>query len=212
MLTRRAPLSDPVESSDRLRTHRLADRYPISTPGVHGHPPFGFTLIEVLIALMVISIGVLSLLALQIHSLDASHDAYLTSIANIQAMDLEERIRANRGAADSYLFSGSENIPSSPSDDGCGNNTDPDSENTARGPQELAHHDLAQWRLNTSCLLTGKPDMALVDSGAGVYKLTIEWDEPCRQKKSQKCSKHPGSDDTADNHRQFIYRFRMSAG
>lgn len=149
----------------------------------------GFTLIEVLIALVLISVGVLGLLALQIHSLQSSHDAYLTSVANIQAMDLEERIRANRCAVSRYLFSVAENIPGS---------TSTDCEGSPCGPQELARYDLVQWKENTSTLLPGKPNIKLADdSSTGIYTLTIGWKEPDH------------GDDT-DGSREFIYRFRMN--
>lgn len=62
-------------------------------------PAQGFTLIEVLVALLVLSIGLLGVAGLQLASLRDSQDAYMRSQASILAMDITERMRANRDAA-----------------------------------------------------------------------------------------------------------------
>ena len=55
----------------------------------------GFTLLEVLIALVVLSIGLLGIAALQGVGLRSSQGAYLTSQASLLAYDMADRIRAN---------------------------------------------------------------------------------------------------------------------
>lgn len=55
----------------------------------------GFTLLEVLIALVILSIGLLGIAALQGVGLRSSHGAYLTSQASLLAYDMADRIRAN---------------------------------------------------------------------------------------------------------------------
>ncbi|MFN4262142.1 MAG: type IV pilus modification protein PilV [Thioalkalivibrionaceae bacterium] len=55
----------------------------------------GFTLIEVLIALLVVSIGLLALAGLQTKALTSAHSSYLRSVAAIQATDLVERAWAD---------------------------------------------------------------------------------------------------------------------
>ena len=57
--------------------------------------PGGFTLLEVLIALVVLSIGLLGIAALQGVGLRSSNGAYLTSQASLLAYDLADRIRTN---------------------------------------------------------------------------------------------------------------------
>lgn len=59
----------------------------------------GFTLLEVLIALVVLSIGLLGVAALQAVGLRSSQGAYLTSQASLLAYDMADRIRANPGSA-----------------------------------------------------------------------------------------------------------------
>lgn len=59
----------------------------------------GFTLLEVLIALVVLSIGLLGLAGLQLTSLQASNDSYGRTQATILAYDIADRMRANVPAA-----------------------------------------------------------------------------------------------------------------
>jgi type IV pilus assembly protein PilV len=59
----------------------------------------GMTLIEVLVALLIVSIGLLGLAALQANSLKFNHSAYLRTQATQLAYDMGERIRANREEA-----------------------------------------------------------------------------------------------------------------
>jgi type IV pilus assembly protein PilV len=62
----------------------------------------GFTLLEVLIALLVLSIGLLGLAALQGVGLRSSQEAYLTSQASLLAYDLADRVRANPAGVVEY--------------------------------------------------------------------------------------------------------------
>lgn len=59
----------------------------------------GFSLIEVLISMLVLSLGMLSLAALFISSLSTSHAASQRSQATFLAYDIIESMRANRKAA-----------------------------------------------------------------------------------------------------------------
>lgn len=60
----------------------------------------GFSLIEVLIAVVVLSIGLLGIAALQGVSLRSGNEAVARTEANLVAYDLLDRIRANRNATD----------------------------------------------------------------------------------------------------------------
>ena len=59
----------------------------------------GFSLIEVLVALVVLSVGLLGLAALQSTAAQFNAGAYTRSQATILAYDIADRIRANRAAA-----------------------------------------------------------------------------------------------------------------
>nr|WP_232230312.1 type IV pilus modification protein PilV [Halomonas sp. 1513] len=55
----------------------------------------GFTLIEALIALLVLSIGMLGVAAMQLNALQGAHAAYQRSIASLAAQDAQERLWAS---------------------------------------------------------------------------------------------------------------------
>ncbi|MFP4294723.1 MAG: type IV pilus modification protein PilV [Halothiobacillaceae bacterium] len=59
----------------------------------------GVTMIEVLIAIVVLSIGLLGMAALQSSAVSMNHSAYLRSQATNLAYDISDRMRANREAA-----------------------------------------------------------------------------------------------------------------
>ncbi len=62
----------------------------------------GFTLVEVLVALIVLAIGLLGLAQLQARGLKFNQDAYVRSQATTLAYEIIDRMRANRDSADLY--------------------------------------------------------------------------------------------------------------
>ncbi len=79
-------------SKNHLATRLLGGsrRIPASGSGVSRQR--GLTLIEVLIALLVLSIGLAGIAALHLTALRNVHSSYHTSIASSAALDLEERL------------------------------------------------------------------------------------------------------------------------
>lgn len=145
----------------------------------------GFTLIEVLIALVVISVGLLGLIALQTRTLHASHNAYLTSLANVQAMDLEERMRSNPSVADTYVTDISPSLR-------IGNTAN--CNNTVCSPADLAGFDVLNWQSTDLGLFPdsikkywsligpdGTADPNKPDGGRycgnSYYELSLSWDK-----------------------------------
>lgn len=55
---------------------------------------YGFTLIEALVALLVLSIGMLGVAAMQLKALQGAHAGYQRSIASLAAQDAQERLWA----------------------------------------------------------------------------------------------------------------------
>lgn len=58
----------------------------------------GFSLVEVLVALVVLGVGLLGLAGLQSSSLKAGNDAYLRTQANMLAYNMIDRMRSNKPA------------------------------------------------------------------------------------------------------------------
>jgi len=67
----------------------------------------GFSLIEVLISVLVLSIGLLGLGGLQMASLKGTHNAHFRTVASLAASELAERMRSNplAVAANQYAVS-----------------------------------------------------------------------------------------------------------
>jgi type IV pilus assembly protein PilV len=59
----------------------------------------GTTLVETLVALLVLSIGLLGVAALQVNALQTNQGAHIRSQASVLAYDLADRMRANRAVA-----------------------------------------------------------------------------------------------------------------
>lgn len=64
----------------------------------------GLSLIEVLVTLLITSVGLLGLAAMQVRSLQFNHGAYLRSQANILAYDMADRMRLNKDDARANLY------------------------------------------------------------------------------------------------------------
>lgn len=100
----------------------------------------GLSLIEVLVAVFIFSLGLLGLAGLLVVSSKANHSAYLRTQATFIAGSMADRMRANPVGVwnDSYDVSDIAGVTYA-TPEACGT-SDPCS------PDELANHDLAQWK------------------------------------------------------------------
>jgi len=144
------------------------------TPKAHDRLQDGFTLLEVLIALLVLSIGLLGLAALQTTGLRSNQMASMRTIATQAAYDITDRMRANPVgvAADEYVIAMKE---------------DP----AATSATGTALDDLTEWRDNVHRLPGKLPDMPVGGASEIVkcdtstspkcddpsYVITVYWDE-----------------------------------
>lgn len=64
----------------------------------------GFSMVEVLVSLLILSIGLLGMVALQARAIQENQGAYLRSQASIETYDILERMRANRAAAEAGAY------------------------------------------------------------------------------------------------------------
>jgi type IV pilus assembly protein PilV len=148
----------------------------------------GFTLLEVMIALVIFSIGLLGLAGLQAGGLRSNTQAQLRTIATIQAYDMAERIRSNpRGVEDGNYNAFDDTTPTA-SD--CISNTC-----TAT---QMATYDYYEWELNTQNVLPsghGTVSSALVGGGtARLFTITVMWDEERTGVTGTNCSGDPTVD------------------
>ena len=62
----------------------------------------GFTLIEVLVALLIVALGMLGNAMLQLQGMRNSNDAYIRSQISMIASEIADKVRANRECQDEY--------------------------------------------------------------------------------------------------------------
>jgi type IV pilus assembly protein PilV len=131
--------------------------FPLAHPAQHG-----MTLIEVLVTLVIISVGLLGVAALQLTSLKSNQESYVRSQAAMLAADLLDRMRANQagflaGDYDAATF------------DGTGRS------GTTGGT------DMTAWQATINRLLPGDDTQAAGkverDATTNVVTITIQWAE-----------------------------------
>lgn len=148
----------------------------------------GFSLIEVLIAMVILSIGLLGLAGLQVAGMKNNHNAYQRSQANVMAYDIADRMRANMVA----VAAGAYNDGTAAANPNC-------LTTTKCTPAEMAGHDLSEWNAALAAQLPegegvvcldddadtdageapslGDPDCGTVVGGGNVYAVKIWWQE-----------------------------------
>ena len=126
----------------------------------------GFTLIEVLVALVIVSIGMLGIANLHVYSLQAGRTSILRHNAVTLAGDIAERIRANPNAGNTYTQTG------------INNNCVGDQ--AYCNSQQMASHDIYLWTQQaTETLPNGFVSIEFGDNGiTSSYKITLTWSEP----------------------------------
>lgn len=143
-------------------------------PAAHGALQKGVSLIEVLVALLVVSLGVLAMSGLLGTASRFGKTSEYRAVATLLAADLADRMRANAAAAadgDYDLedeYSGDE--PSA-SDFACSVG-DPCSRS------EMADKDLAEWRMSLHEALPGGAGYVQVFPDLKVADLWVAWMDP----------------------------------
>lgn len=123
----------------------------------------GFTLIEVLIAALVLSVGLLGLAGLQAIAQKLGHSAYQRSQAASLAYEIADAIRANARNASQYEGSATTNA------DDC------DSNLSRIDTDTVANNDLSEWVNRIACLFPGGAEYAIMPSASSV-DIGIYWD------------------------------------
>jgi type IV pilus assembly protein PilV len=139
----------------------------------------GVSLIEVLVSLLILSLGLLGVAGLQTTSLRSNQTAYFRSQATAAAADIIDRMRANpQGVGNGkYDTIDSDDLPSDPSciDSGC-------------DADELADYDIIDWATNTlASLPTGAGTVRVDNMGTAgddsddVFVVSISWNDATDQ-------------------------------
>jgi type IV pilus assembly protein PilV len=117
----------------------------------------GFSLVEVLISALVLSIGLLGLAGLHVTGMRSNHSAFYRSQATVLSYEIIDRMRANAGQARANAY----DVESIAAFTGSGDTT--------------AQTDLADWKRNLSVLpsFDGSIDCATT----GDCLVVVQWDD-----------------------------------
>ena len=128
----------------------------------------GFTIVEALVALVVLAVGMLGIASLYVTTLRASGSAMSRMQAINLASDLGDRIRANRTAEDGYAGAA------------AANGTTCIGTGATCTPAQMAAHDLFVWQAAIQQALPGAPaGTVTVDTGTNptTYQIRVLWVE-----------------------------------
>ena len=129
----------------------------------------GFTLLEVLVAILVLAIGLLGLASLQAVGLQFNQSAQFRTQATNLAYEMADRMRSNRQAARNGDYDGVLANPPPP----CTPNLALDQATVAE--RDVAERDVAAWRNSLACLLPlGNGAIEVNDD---VVTITVQWDD-----------------------------------
>lgn len=127
----------------------------------------GFTLLEILIALIILSIGLLGLAGLQANSLKNNNSAYQRTQASLLANEMLDRIRANRQG----LAAGAYDVIDSTTTD------DPGCITSGCSSTQMAQYDAHDWSGRLASLLPSGQGTVSGGGANSVFTITVMWDD-----------------------------------
>ena len=133
------------------------------------HQDSGFSMIEVLIALVILAVGILGVAGLQGSALRNTYSAQLRTQATSIAQDMVERIRTNRDFALANAENYRVDLGSAASEAAT------DCTTTICTETQLADFDRNRWLADVNSLPTGKGSVA-IDPVSRVVTVTVMWD------------------------------------
>jgi len=122
----------------------------------------GVTLVEAMIALLVISVGLLGIASLQLTAMNQNASSLHNSQAVWMAYNMSDRIRANPGEFDSYDGEDTADI------------TDQDCVSSGCNPGEMVDADIADWKTMVENLPGGR---GIISSNADGLLVSVMWDD-----------------------------------
>lgn len=127
----------------------------------------GFSLVEVLVALIIMSVGMLGIAGLYVQSMQAGRTSMLRHNAVTLAGDVADRIRSNPRAGNAYTDADG-------ADNGCVNG---DADCTEA---EMAGHDILLWKTQAEDTMPNGLVTITFDNTVNPpdYTIAITWDEP----------------------------------
>ncbi len=126
----------------------------------------GVSFLEVLVAVVVLSVGFLATSRMQIMGMRYNQSAFFKSQASIMASNIADRMRANIAGVDEGRYD-SVSTSSLPPDPGC--------MTSGCNSTQLASLDIRQWGQNIENILpNGSGSIDRLDS---IFEIMVSWDE-----------------------------------
>jgi len=151
----------------------------------------GFSIIEVLISILVISIGLLGMAGLQTTGIQQSHNSYLKTQASLLAYDMADRMRSNLQGVGEGRYDGVNSIDSpvasSPDCTGSG---------TTCSAEETATYDIYHWTnasAEGSIAATLPAGQGMISNNSGIFTITVLWDENRTGATGTDCNGNPAT-------------------
>ncbi len=128
-------------------------------------PQRGFSLIEAMVSLVVVSVGMIGIASLYGQGLRASSTAlFRTQAVNLVA-DMGDRIRMNREGGAAYGGAAANNNCTAAGGATC-------------TPAQMAAHDLFEWTTRVGQVLpTGAGTVVVLGTTPPTYRIGVTWDE-----------------------------------
>lgn len=123
----------------------------------------GFTLVELMVAILVLAIGLLGLAGLQAVSLSGNHNAYLRTQATLLAQDMADRMRTAAYPPSDLAFY-------------LAGATEDDCAVASCTAEQMAGYDVSRWNDNIAKQLPGGTGK-ITEVGGGIYTISITWIE-----------------------------------
>lgn len=144
----------------------------------------GISMVEVLVAIVVLSFGLLGLAGLQVDGLRSNHDAYMRSQATLLAYDMLDRMRANLQGVENGFYD--DLFATTPTDPGC--------ISTGCTIQEITQHDAFEWNTTLSEMLPAGQGKVTGSGTGSIFSITVMWDERRTGATGVACSGNPQVD------------------
>lgn len=129
----------------------------------------GLTLIEILIAMLILAVGLLGMASLQVRAVQDTTNSSFRSVAIYYANDMADRIRANRDGEAANLYTsvnGGSQQSACLTTAGCNSSA-------------MATHDKWEWQQNLAAALpAGTGELARAGE---VYTATVSWTDRVEQ-------------------------------
>lgn len=176
----------------------------------------GFTLLEVLIAVVVFAIGLLGIAGLQVAGMRFTHGSQLRAVATMQAENMADRMRSNRTGVRDGHYNVADAMPTE---------FDTDCATEECTPAELAEYDLVMWNVgvedrpeeSNALTLPGGTGVVCIDSTPNdgtdedwacddegiVYAIKVSWQE--RTVGADDVAENEDGEDDLDKRTQLLY-------